>query len=164
MPRFGGLALALFFAGVPVSTARAELEIVRLWTDYKEVSAFTRLTEFITGREAASDAFVLRTTPTERAGFYYTLRLADREAASLPEGTIVVRVIPPDAVEARTFEFPFPASPKRTLRVEVGLTGNDWTFGDVLPLAWHLEIRDSAGNTLASRQSFLWAAPDKPAP
>ncbi|HEX9785328.1 MAG TPA: hypothetical protein VGA56_21670 [Opitutaceae bacterium] len=150
------LTLLLLAVAWPVSNSRAEVEIIRLWTGYKETSAFMRLREFVTGKPAKAGPNVLRTDPEERTGFYYTVRLADRDAGSLPAGEVLLQVVPPDGVIPVDYRFPFAGSKRREVRLDIGLTGDDWTHGKVLPLAWRLVIRDASGRTLASRQSFLW--------
>jgi hypothetical protein len=149
------LAIAVLLA--LASSARAEVEFVRLWTGYKETSAFLRLREFITGKESFGNTIILRTDPDERTGLYYTVRLADRERGSLPPGEVHLQVVPPDGVEPVDFRFPFAGTDDRQTRFEIGLTGNDWPHGRTLPLAWKLEFLDAQGKTLASRQSFLWS-------
>ncbi len=139
------------------SSARAEIEIVRLWTGYKETSAFLRLREFITGKESFGNTAILRTRPENRAGFYYTVRLADHERRALPPGEVHLQVIPPDGVEPVDYRFPFAGTDAREARLEIGLTGGDWPYGQTLPLAWKLDFLDAQGRVLASRQSFLWS-------
>jgi hypothetical protein len=147
-----------------VREARAELEIVRLWTGYKETSAFVRLREFLTGREVTGGSTILRTDPAVRDGFYYTLRLADSDRGAVPGGLVILHVVPPDGTRATEYRFPFAPSDRRQVRLEIGLTGEAWTHGNTLPLAWHLEVRDEAGRALVSRESFLWSENTDKAP
>jgi hypothetical protein len=153
------LGLAFLLTGFPTGVAHGRVEIVRLWTGYKDASAFVRLRELITGKEVTGRTLVMRSDPSERAGFYYTLRLAERDARTVPEGSIVLHVIPPDAAEPQIHKFPFAAASRRQARMEVGLTGEDWTFGKTMPLAWRLEVQDAAGRILDSRESYLWSQP-----
>ncbi len=147
-------ALALLAA--PASGAT---RISRLWTGYKETADFVRLREILTGEEHTGDALVLRTQPAERDGFYFTLRLDGRDGAPVSDGRIVLHLVAPDAAQPRTFTFPFASDGRRRLRLELGLTGPDWTHGRTLPLAWRLEVFGQGGEPLDSRESFLWSAP-----
>lgn len=130
---------------------------MRLWTGYKETSAFLRLREFITGKESFGNTTLLRTNPENRNGFYYTVRLADHERGSIPAGEIHLQVIPPDGVKPVVYRFPFAGTEDREVRLEIGLTGRDWTHGKTLPLAWKLDFVGPQGQVLASRESFLWS-------
>lgn len=143
--------------------AAAPVRIVRLWNGYREAASFLRLSEYLTGEENPGRAILLRTDPEVREGFYFTLRLAGEERNPVPDGRIVLQVVAPDAEKPRRFEFPFQAGGRRSVRLEIGLTGADWPYEEALPLAWQLEVLGSDGTVLASRASYLWAKPE-PAP
>ena len=41
----------------------------------------------------------------------------------------------------------------------LGITGEDWAGEAIQPLAWKIELLDSAGTVLADWKSFLWEMP-----
>jgi hypothetical protein len=134
----------------------APVEIVRLWTAYRDTQSFARLGQLPKVDDEPGDAIVLRSQPEARDGYYFTIRL---RADALPDGKIVLQVIAPDAAAARTFTFPYSAGGQHSVQLLVGLTGSDWTFGETMPLAWKLEIVDTAGQVVGGQESFLWRKP-----
>jgi hypothetical protein len=134
----------------------AAVKIVRLWTGYRDAASFIHLGREPTVDDEPGNAQVLRSQPDSRDGFYFTLRL---RGDPVPDGKIVLQVIPPNAVEPRTLTFPFTTENQRRVLLLVGLTGSDWNQGEAMPLAWKFEIVSNAGTVLATEESFLWRKP-----
>lgn len=131
------------------------MELVRVWPEYRADSALLRLSDYFRrNQEPRSD--YQRTDPAVRAGLYFTVRLKSGNAVPLSDGIVRLRVIMPDASEPRVFDFPFRANGKSNVKLEFGLTGSDWTYGDMLPTAWRLEVLDAEDAIVASHNSFLW--------
>jgi hypothetical protein len=151
--------LAGLAGALPASAAAGpdtSVEVVRLWTAYRDAQSFARLGELPKVDDEPGDAVVLRSQPDARDGYYFTIRL---RADPVPDGSIVLQVVAPDAAQARTFTFPYTAGGRDSVQLLVGLTGSDWTHGETMPLAWKLEIVDTAGTVVGGQESFLWRKP-----
>lgn len=134
--------------------------ITRVWTEYRDAASFARFGEFRATDEEPGNAVILRSQPGERAGFYFTIRLqAVAGATTVPDGRVVLSVVAPDAAQPKTYEFPFAADGRRSVQLLAGLTGTDWPHGEIMPLAWKIQVLDTAGHTVGERQSYLWAQP-----
>ncbi len=153
------LAFAVL-GGAPAALA-APVEIVRVWTDYRLGEDYVRLSEILSGRTFTGGTTEHRTQPDSGDGFFFTVRVDRARDFRMQDYTLRLSVIPPDGSATRTYTFPVPASKKRGLRFELGITGNDWPHGQVQPLAWRLEVIDGSGAVVADEKSFLW---EKPAP
>lgn len=152
------LAILAFFSAAPAAVA-APVEIERVWTEYRLGKDYVRLSEIISGRRFTGGSTEHRTQPDSGDGFFFTVRVDRARDFRMQEYTLRVSVIPPDGSATRTYSFPLPASKKRGLRLELGLTGSDWPFGQVQPLAWRLEVIDASGAIVADEKSFLWEKP-----
>lgn len=155
---------ALAFAALTVLVAvpaafAAPVEIVRVWTDYRLGKDYVRLGEIISGRKFTGGSTEHRTQPDSGDGYFFTVRVDRASAQRLNEFTLRLSVIAPDSEGPTIHTFPIPASKKRGLRFEIGLTGKDWPHGEIQPLAWHIEIVDAAGAVVAEEKSFLWEKP-----
>ncbi|TVR51746.1 MAG: hypothetical protein EA425_06400 [Puniceicoccaceae bacterium] len=156
------LTAALLFVLGPLATALdnpstpAGVNLVRLWTEYREAASFVRLSEYFTGRENPSGAVLLRSQPEVRDGFYFSLRLRSTQGR-LPGGEIILEVLPGETAETpRRLTFPFEPPGRRSALFHVGLTGDDWPDPQAHPVAWRLQVHASDGRLLAAEQSLLW--------
>lgn len=155
---FALIALAAL-AAAPAVVA-APVEIVRVWTDYRLGKDTIRLSEIISGRKFTGGTTEHRTQADSGDGFFFTVRVDRASDFRLQDYTLRLHVIAPDTVGPRTFEFPVPASKKRGLRLELGLTGSDWPYeAKQQPLAWMIEVVDATGAVVAGQKSFLWEKP-----
>lgn len=145
-------------AAVPAALA-APVEIVRVWTDYRLGKDYVRLSEILSGRQFTGGSTEHRTQPDSGDGYFFTVRVDRVSARRMDAFTLRLSVIAPDSEGPTTYTFPIPASKKRGLRLEIGLTGSDWPHGPVQPLAWHLEVVDASGAVVAEEKSFLWEKP-----
>jgi len=153
---FAALTVA---AAAPVALA-APIEIVRVWTDYRLGKDTIRLAEILSGRQFTGGSTEHRTQPDSGDGYFFTVRVDRASDFRMQAYTLRLHVIAPDTVGPRTFEFPVPASKKRGIRLELGLTGSDWPHEpEQQPLAWMIEVVDGAGEVVASEKSFLWEKP-----
>jgi hypothetical protein len=148
------LALAL-----PASAQAADLEIVRVFTGWRDAASFQRVSEYLDGREHTGGIVMLRSQPGERAGYYWLVRLKNR-GASLPGTKFVLQVITPAAPEPKTFTFSADI-PAGSPLYQLGLTGADWPGTKARPVAWHLQLLAPDGRTLLAKESFLWESPGK---
>jgi hypothetical protein len=166
-----GTAAASSSAGAASSAAAAEsaqsapvaagsgMTFVRVWPQWKDTDAFMSISEYFTHKEMTGGWIVLRTHPESRVGFYFLTRL--KNAGAKATGTrFVVRMIMPDSPDPRIYQFAAPI-PHGSHLFEIGLTGPDWKGSRLHPVAWRVELQDSAGGVLAAKSSYLWEKPDK---
>lgn len=159
-PRAAVLTLIAAMLGLAAPVVRAApVEIVRVWTEYREGDQYVRLGEILSGRKFTGGSTEHRTQADSGDGYYFTVRVDRARALRQQEFTLRLSIIPPDGSAMRMFSFPVPASKKRGLRFELGITGSDWPYGRVQPLAWDVEVVDASGTVLAARKSFLWEKP-----
>lgn len=135
----------------------AEVKIVRLLPEYQTAAAFTRVSEYFTGKENTRGATILRTQPTSRDGFYFTVRTQSETAFDL--AWIELQIITPASPEARTESFAI-SLPRGSHLIRFGVTGTDWPGPKALPVAWKLRVLGPDGAELATEQSYLWSKPD----
>ncbi len=143
----------LLTAALPASA----LEIVRVFSGWRDASSFKRISEYFTGRENTGGQLVLRTHPEERAGYYFLVRFAGATAgAEVQVRLTVIRPTKPDGV-VHTFQARLAGeSPVLNL----GLTGSDWPDQEADAVAWKLDVLSADGaQVLATATSYLW---DKP--
>lgn len=153
------LFIFLIFCLAPV-TRGADLELVRVWTNYRTANSFVRISEYFTGHEATRNhETILRTDAASRAGFYFLARVKNR-GAEISGAQAQVEVITPDAPTPKIFRFPI-SVPHGSHVYEVGMTGKDWASIDQHPVAWRVLILGADGHPLLSQQSFLWSKPDR---
>jgi len=151
---------ALFvFATVTFSHA-AELSLVRVWPGYRPAESFERLSEYFGKNEEPATQYILRTQPSERAGYYFLVRLQNKGAA-LASVRFELQIVTPFATEPRTYTFDS-AIPKGSQAFHLGLTGSDWPGKPTdEAVAWKLRLLSSDGTELVQSQSYLWALPEK---
>jgi hypothetical protein len=147
--------LFLFASVFPLSAA--EVELVRVWPQWRGAEAFDRIGEYFGRAENDGREMVVRTHAEERAGMYFLVRV--KSADPLPGAKFVLEILRPDAPDPKTFTFPV-SLPAKGKVLELGLTDGDWPGGrDTHPVAWKLTLMDAAGRNVATSQSFLWAMP-----
>jgi hypothetical protein len=152
------LPLALLLA-LPVRGQTAGIEIVRVFTGWRDAASFQRISEFFDGRENTGKITLLRSQPGERAGFYWLVRLKNG-GAPLPDARFELQVITPASPETRTFAFPTDIPAGRSV-YRLGLTGADWPGAKARPVAWRLRLLAADGRTVVAKESFLWEMPAK---
>lgn len=157
--RLSPLCLLLPFL-LPASVQAAGLEIVRVFTGWRDAAAFQRVTEYLGGKENTGGITVLRSQPGEHAGFYWLLRLKNG-GAPLASAKFELQVISPATPEPKTFTFSADI-PAGSSLYQLGLTGTDWPGAKARPAAWCLRLLATDGKTLIAKESFLWELPGKP--
>jgi hypothetical protein len=155
-PLFASFALFLAASGA----ARAgDAFFRRVWPQWHDADAFQSLYEDHTGRELVGNWIVVRSHPEERGGMYFLARIIN-PGALVTGATFVVRVITPDSLDTRVFNFKADV-PGGSHLFELGLTGKDWAGPRVQPVAWEMELRSADGRILDRKTSFLWEKPDR---
>jgi hypothetical protein len=138
--------------------AGAEVEVVRVFTGWRDASSFKRISEYFTGRENTGNQVVLRSTPEERGGYYFLIRL--RNTGAPIDGKFVFQVIGSTSTRPREFAFAT-RIPSGSTVFNLGLTGPHWAGKETNAIAWKLEIVDASGRIVATDQSYLWEKPDQ---
>jgi hypothetical protein len=153
------LIASLALLAVAAAPARAdELRFERVWLAWHDAASFESYHEYKTGHELVGKWTILRSEPYDRTGLYFEIRIKNPGAAV--DGKIVIRVISPDSIDPRVYTFPVEAAGGSRLFV-VGLTGTDWPFLRVVPVAWDVELQSAGGGVLAKKTSFLWEKPSR---
>ena len=67
--------VACLLLALPAAVRAAGLEIVRVFTGWRDAASFQSMSEYLDGGENTGGVTVLRTRPAERAGFYWLVRL-----------------------------------------------------------------------------------------
>jgi len=145
IPAFSTLSLA----------AQNEVNIVRIWPEYRQADSFTRIAEYFGGQEKSRELLV-RSQPTARQGYYFLVRFETPDAR--PGTILALEYILPSEELARLHFFPIDL-PSGSRAVLAGLTGADWPGAKVQPTAWRLRLLAADGRELARQQSFLWSLP-----
>lgn len=138
----------------------AQVNIVRVWPEYREAKSFKRIAEYFGGGESSRGQTIIRSRPDERGGYYFLTRLKAGEPQ--PGAILVVQAIRPGTNEPEVHFFPADLD-KGSRAYLLGLTGEDWPAGAQAPLAWQVRVLGADGSELAREQSFLWEQPAKPA-
>lgn len=152
------LLFLLCLAGVAAAVAAPGpgFALVRVWPGWKDAEDFTRLREYFGAAPDSGPRRVLRTSPGERAGFYFLVRT---RGAAVPDAVLELMVLRPDGPEPVLHRFPAALRAGEEV-VELGLTGEAWPGGKrAQPVAWRLRVLDAGGRELAAQRSYLWVDP-----
>jgi hypothetical protein len=148
----------LFFAVVLAFTSlasAAEVQLVRVWPDYRTNESFVRVGEYFGGQESTPE-LLLRSQSGVREGYYFLIRFKSSEA--VPGAILAVETILPGSEVANVHFFSLDL-PRGSRAILAGLTGADWPDAKVQPTAWRVRLLSAGGTELARQQSFLWALP-----
>lgn len=138
----------------------AEVEFKRVWPGWRTAESFERIAEYFGGGEDTGREVVLRTQPSERAGYYFLVRV--KSGAEHRGARFQLEVIRPDGPEPNTHVLAA-TIPARETVYQLGITGGDWPGGaEASPVAWKLTLLDAGGRVLQEHHSFLWAKPRGP--
>ncbi|MDO8544321.1 MAG: hypothetical protein Q7S40_28100 [Opitutaceae bacterium] len=150
--------LSLLLVAATVAGA-AEVEFKRVWPGWRDAESFERISEYFGRGENPGREIIVRTQPSERAGYYFLVRV--KSATAIPDARFEVQVVRPDSPDVKTFKFSATVPPKENV-FQLGLTGADWPDGsDANPVAWKLSLHAADGRVLAEHKSFLWEKPTK---
>lgn len=150
--------LVALLCSVPALAGAAEhpLQVVRVFTGWREAASFKRIGEYFDGRERTGGEVVLRSQPAERGGYYFLIRLTNPAATTA--ATLKLEVVLPGTPKPQVFSFPA-SVPAGSAVFNVGLTGADWPGHEVNPVAWRLQVLAADGQVLAASQSYVWEKP-----
>lgn len=141
-----------------VATTGPALEHVSWF--HKPAEDFFRLAEYFDPEagERTARRTIVRTVPTQRAGFYLVFSFEDG-LDNLPEGCVaeLTYLLPVVGSDERERSFPLP-SERDGRELWIGLTGPDAPTSPEVLVAWQFRLRDAEGRLLAERDSFLWDA------
>lgn len=147
----------LLSAAFTFSAAAADVELVRVWPQWRSAESFERIGEFFGLGDATLREPVIRTQPKDRSGLYFLVRV--KTDTPLESARFVIDIVRPDALDAKSYTFPV-SVPRKSTVFHLGLSGEDWPGGkDAHPVAWRLSLVDAGGREVAADQSFLWAKP-----
>lgn len=134
------------------------VEIEEIKPRYIEEESFKRIGEYLTGVENKGDRVIVRSSPEQRAGYYFVLVL-DTSVRQLPSGTVVEgEFYLPGSAELQRHDFALPARRPKTKEIFLGLTGETWPFDETaVPAAWRFTVKDANGLVLAEEASYLWS-------
>ncbi len=150
------LLLALLTLASAAPLPAAEIPEARVAAAYRDAEQFYRISEFFTGKESTGGDIILRTDPTERGGYYFTVKLPRYPYRTEVPAAVQLQVILPGDVDPTLFEFPLGPHRRRNPLILVGLTGKNWPDSSAHPLAWQITFHDSEGQPIARQKSFLW--------
>lgn len=137
--------------------ALTSVEILNIQPRYIEDETFKRAAEYLTGKENVGNRIIIRTDKTQRDGYYFVLIL-DERVRDLPPGTYIEgEFYTPKSPDMQTHTFQLPSKLSRSKEIFIGLTGEDWPQKDGVPAAWQFTIKNSNGEVLANRKSYLWS-------
>ncbi len=157
--RFALACLLLLAAAGGTRVAAAEAGFLRAWPAWRDAASFERIGEYFGGAENTGREIVLRTQPSERAGYYFLVRL--KNAAALAGAKFELSVIRPDHPEPKIHAFPTAVAVGESV-FQLGLTGADWPAGKAgNPVAWKIALVAADGRVVAEHKSFLWEKPAK---
>lgn len=154
--RLALVALALLGGGTSLMGAP---EVARSEVSFLSADAFARIGEYFDGVERTPGAWVGRTSPADRAGWYWRGRLRGPLAELPAGGTATLAVVTSTDKTAREASFTLPASWPQGRTLYLGLTGADWPKAGARVLAWRVVVRDLAGNVVLEQKSRLWEFP-----
>lgn len=150
------LLFVLCVAGAAAAAPAPEFALVRVWPGWKEAEDFTRLREYFGAAPDSDPRRVLRTSPDQRAGFYFLVRT---RGPAVPAAVLELAVLRPDGPEPVTHRFPAALRAGGEV-LELGLTGDAWPGGKrAQPVAWRLRVLGAGDRLLAEERSFLWVEP-----
>ena len=131
-------------------------EIVEIMPRYIEEENFKRISEYLTGKENPGKRVILRTRKQQRDGYYFILVL-NKNVRDLPADVYIEgEFYTYKSFDRETHRFELPSIRPKTREVFIGLTGEDWPNKDAIPAAWRFTLKNSRGDILAQKKSYLW--------
>lgn len=135
----------------------SKVEIVEIILRYIEEENFKRISEYLTGRENPGKRVIIRTRKRQRDGFYFILILNKNVRDLPPDAYIEGEFYTYKSLDKETHRFNFPSELPKSREVFIGLTGEDWPQREAVPAAWQFTIKNSRGEILGQKKSYLWA-------
>ncbi|MBO6102941.1 MAG: hypothetical protein J6P03_06770 [Opitutales bacterium] len=135
----------------------SNLEISDVLPKYVEDYETRTIWEALTGDEFTHGYLVMRSQPESREGMYFFVMLP-WSVSEISTGTIIELEVDSTATaKTRKFTFKVPETSSVVREIKLGLTGLDWKGKSERVNAWKIAIKTPAGNTIAEKQSWLWA-------
>lgn len=150
------LCLLSFACSTTKEPAESPVKIVEITPRYIEAEAFKRISEYMTGKENPGKRVIVRTNSRQRDGYYFILVL-DRNVRKLPpDAHLQGEFYTSKSLDLQTYRFEFPSILPSTREVFIGLTGDNQPPEGETPTAWRFTIKNSQGEILAQKKSYLW--------
>ena len=153
------LAFILLISILSPLQAEESLDIVRVWSGYREAKSFKRISEYFSGKENTGGQIILRSQSDDRSGFYFTIRVQTPNTTNLPVSKIRLEIITPEAPTAKTFDFELTPVDKANALLLLGLTGSDWPKPEENPVAWKFSFLNEEDEIVGEEKSYLWELP-----
>ncbi|MGC9450532.1 MAG: hypothetical protein ACP5I4_03720 [Oceanipulchritudo sp.] len=151
------LILCLALLLLPVLQPAAGVLIQSAHSRFYEEGEIRPVSQYF-GSSLAEQRFrtVIPSDPENPSGQYFILRL-EREGG--PEPALArISLFSSNSKDMRRHEWSLAGKPLKGW-LYLGLTGVDWSSGEVSPMAWRIELLDTEGTLLAEWKSFLWEMP-----
>ena len=148
---------SILLALLPAFGLSNTFEVERVAIEEMEQDNVLRIANYL-GSEQSGRRVWVRTQEDSFDGLYYRF-FFESSLKSMPRGAILeLELLLDQNPEPITFTLPLPDYRPNGREIWVGLTGTDWELGvnQVLPTAWKLIIRSSAGEVLVEKRSFIW--------
>lgn len=150
------LGFLFFFHSHKPKGTPPEVQLVRVWPQYRDANSFKHISEYFTDRENPGGYQLRRSEPGQRAGYYFLARVRHPDVSLMGANFVLRVVMPDDPVAKPPYTFPANTGPGEQVFL-IGLTGKDWPGPRVHPVAWRLDLIAQDGHPLAWAQSFLWS-------
>ena len=139
-----------------ISVTLAHASDLKTQWSYRSAEDYERISEFFTGKENPGNRVIVRSTPENRQGMYFSVMIKDG-VNSLPADTkAVVEVLHALSPETQTYTFPIPNSSKHHKELLIGITGENWPATKHKPMAWRIRLMNAEGEVLSADKSYLW--------
>ncbi len=135
----------------------SSVSITEIIPRYMKTEEFMRISEYMTGKENPGRRVIIRTEPKERDGYYFVLTLKQNVRKLPADAYIQGELYTSKSLDLQTRRFELPAILPSSREIFIGLTGDDWPEEDDIPSAWRFTIKNSQGEILAQKQSYLWS-------
>lgn len=148
--------IALFLLIAPASLVPG-LTIETAYTRYYEEGDIRPIGQYF-GGQLAGQGFrtVIASQPDSPGGQYFIAQLRDTRTGQA--GSARMTLYTTESKDPFTWSWDL-SGIALDRWIYLGLTGSDWPEEAVQPLAWHIELLDSAGKVVAEWKSFLWGQP-----
>jgi len=150
------ISISFFFLILSVGAIASCNLIKSVQVDWFCERDFESISEFLTGKEACTGYWIIRSNPDIREGLYWSIRLDKQLQQAAQPLSINLKYQRSDQAQPqqKVFLLPHPL-PRQTILI--GLTGEDWPWANSRLNAWQLQLMDAHGQVQASQQSDAWS-------
>jgi len=125
---------------------------------FREHYDFVRISEYFSGKENTSGQIILRSQENHRTGLYFHVLFRDGGTVMpVQNHQLIFKILDSESIDFKTHSFDVSPEILQNGRILLGLSGEDWTSPQTIPIAWHLELQSKNGKILADTQSYLWS-------